>query len=102
MLCLACRRPLTNETSRKYQLGPVCLRKAVKAGTAPLQALTELVSEQRSKKRIITKPAEQLKHTCTNTPDLFDQLRTAALDDLIKAVTVCESVGIKIIWSFQE
>jgi hypothetical protein len=102
MFCQACRRPLTNETSQKYRLGPVCLRKAVKAGTAPIEALTELTAEQRGKKRIVTKQAEQLKRTCTKTPDLFEQLRAAALDDLSKAVSVCESVGIKVNWSIEQ
>jgi len=103
MHCLACRRPLTSPASIKYQLGPVCLRKAVKAGTAPLEALTELTAEQRGKKRSnVTKQSEQLKRTCTKTPDLFDQLRAAAMDDLSKAVTVCESVGIKVNWSIEQ
>lgn len=99
MFCLACRRPLTNETSRKYQLGPVCLRKAVKAGTAPIEALTELTAEQRGKKRrIANKPAPIREH---NTMDLFDQLKAAAMDDLSRAVIACESVGIKVNWSIE-
>lgn len=103
MRCQACRKLLTNATSKKYGLGPTCLKRAVKAGTAPMEALTELTAEQRSKKRaIVTKPVEQLKRTCTKTPDLFDQLRTAAMDDLNKAVTVCESVGIKVNWSIEQ
>ena len=100
MHCLACHRPLTSPASIKYQLGPVCLRKAVKAGTAPIEALTELVAEQRGKKRPIAKRIEPT--TCDTTMDLFEQLRIAALDDLSKAVTACELVGIKVNWSFQD
>lgn len=100
MHCQACRRPLTNPVSLQYGMGPDCLRRAVKAGTAPIEALTELTEWRRSKKRQPITEAAPIRDE--RTMDLFEQLRAAALDDLIKAVTVCESVGIKIIWSFQE
>lgn len=100
MRCQACRRPLTNPASIKYQLGPDCLRKAVKAGTAPLEALTELTEWRRSKKRPPITEAAPIRDD--KTMDLFEQLREAALDDLNKALTACESIGIKIIWSLQE
>ena len=93
--CRACRRPLTSEVSIRYGLGSVCLKRAVKAGTAPLEALTELSTEQRNRPKR-TKSAEQLKRTDTKTLDLFDSLREAALDDLRKAVVACESVGVKV------
>lgn len=93
MRCLACRRPLTNPVSIRHGLGPDCLKRAVRDGTAPLEALVELTDYQRSlpRKRIpkAKSPAPEL-----TTPDLFDMLREAALDDLSKAVSVCESVGI--------
>ena len=98
MRCQACRRPLSNPVSKQYGFGPDCLRKAVKAGTAPLEALTELTEHQRSKKRRINQPAPKPEN---HTMDLFDQLRAAALDDLSQAVTACASVGINIKWSIE-
>lgn len=100
MHCQACRRQLTNEVSLRYGMGPDCLRRAVKAGTAPLEALTELTEWRRSKKRQpISKPAPTRDN---DTMDLFEQLRAAALDDLSKAVTACEIVGIKIKFTIEE
>ena len=93
--CRSCRRPLTSEVSIRYGLGSVCLKRAVKAGTAPLEALTELSTEQReTKRRNVRKPAPIPDDI--STPDLFDLLRAAALDDLRKAVTACESVGVTV------
>ena len=91
--CRACRRELTSEVSIRYGLGSVCLKRAVKAGTAPLEALTELTTEQReTKRRKVRKPAPIPDDI--STPDLFDMLRAAALDDLRRAVTACASVGV--------
>lgn len=100
MHCQACRRPLTNPISIQYGMGPDCLRRAVKAGTAPIEALAELTEWKRSKKRQPATEAAPIRDE--RTMDLFEQLRAAALDDFHKAVTVCESVGIKIIWSIEE
>ena len=100
MHCQACLRVLTNPISLQYGFGPDCLRRAVKAGTAPIEALSELTEWRRSKKRHPITEAAPIRDE--RTMDLFEQLRAAALDDFCKAVTVCESVGIKIIWSFQE
>jgi len=102
MRCRACRRPLTSEVSIRYGLGSVCLRKAVKAGTAPLEALTELTTEQRetTKRRKVRKPA--LIPDDISTPDLFDMLRIAALDDLRKAVTACASVGVVVTYTIED
>ena len=100
MHCQACRRPLTNPVSIQYQMGPDCLRRAVKAGTAPLEALAELTEYRRSKKRNPSPGPAPIRDT--QTMDLFEQLRAAALDDLSKAVTACETVGINITWSIQE
>ncbi len=92
--CRACRRPLTSPVSIKYQMGPDCLRKAVAAGTLGIEALTELSSEQReTKRRPRIKPAPVAD---IRTPDLFDLLRSAALDDLRLAVAACASVGVSI------
>jgi len=99
--CRACRRPLTSEVSIRYGLGSVCLRRAVKAGTAPLDALTELSTEQReTKRRKVRKPAPIPDDI--STPDLFDMLRLAALDDLRKAVTACASVGVVVTYQIED
>lgn len=100
MHCQACRRPLTNPVSLQYGMGPDCLRRAVKAGAAPIEALTELTEWRRSKKRQPITESAPIRDD--KTMDLFEQLRAAALDDLSKAVTVCESVGIRIKWSIEE
>lgn len=100
MRCRACRRPLTSEVSIRYGLGSVCLRKAVKAGTLGLEALTELSSEQReTKRRKVRKPAPIPDDI--STPDLFDMLRLAALDDLRRAVTACASVGVVVTYQIE-
>lgn len=103
MRCQACRRPLTNQASIKHGLGPDCLRRAVKAGTAPLEALAELKEWQRTNKRPARKKADPATPTkCTSTADLFEQLKSAALDDLNKAVTACQSVGITVTLNIEE
>lgn len=51
MRCQACRRPITNPVSMQHGLGPDCLRRAVRAGTAPLESLEELKHWQRTKPR---------------------------------------------------
>lgn len=94
MRCRACRRPLTNPASIKHGLGPDCLRRAVKAGTAPLEALTELAEWKRSKKRD-PKPAKQSTGDGM-TLDIFESHRTDALANLQRAVADCESLGIRI------
>lgn len=94
MKCRACRKVLTSVTSKKFGYGPTCLKRAVKAGTAPIEALEELSAEQKqTKERRKAAPAKIIDN---DTLDLFEQLRVAALDDLRKAVSVCESVGIVI------
>lgn len=100
MNCQACTRKLTNPVSIQYGMGPDCLRRAVKAGTAPIEALSELTEWRRSKKRQPITEAAPIRDD--KTMDLFEQLRAAALSDLSKAVTACGTVGIKITWSIQE
>jgi len=92
MRCLACRKLLTSEVSKRYRLGPVCLARAVANGTLPMTALTEQRAEQKATKRPKrTKPDPVAD---SRTLDLFDQLRTAAIDDLHKALAACASVGV--------
>ena len=99
--CRACRRELTSEVSIRYGLGSVCLRRAVKAGALGIEALTELSTEQReTKRRMVRKPAQIPDDI--STPDLFDMLRLAALDDLSRAVTACESVGVVVTYRIEE
>ena len=96
MRCQACRRTLTNPASIKHQLGPDCLRKAVAAGTAPLEALEELRNWQQSRPKQPKRTKEIRPAACGETLDLFEQLRVAALDDLNKAADTCRSVGIAV------
>lgn len=100
-LCLSCRRELTSEVSIKWGRGPVCLRRAVAMGTLPIEAALELTSEQRetTKRRKARNPAPIPDDI--STPDLFDMLRAAALDDLRRAVTACESSGIVITYQIE-
>ena len=96
MRCKACRRPITSPVSKQYGLGPDCLRKAVKAGTAPIEALTELTAWQRSKPRSsrpIAAPPQAVEST---TPDLFSNLRDQAIAVLNAAAADCRAVGITV------
>ena len=99
-LCLSCRRELTSPVSIKWQRGPVCLRKAVAMGPLPIEAALELSSEQReTKRRPRIKPAPVAD---IRTPDLFDQLRDAALDDLRLAVAACALVGVTVSYQISD
>ena len=101
--CLLCKRILKNRYSIANKYGPDCLRRAVKAGTAPLDALDELKAWQRTNKRTAKRNADQATQTkCSNTADLFEQLKAAALDDLNKAITACQSVGITVTLNIEE
>lgn len=98
--CRACRRELTSAVSIRYGYGPDCLRKAVAAGTLGIEALTELSSEQReTKRRPRIKPAPVAD---IRTPDLFDQLRSAALDDLRLAVAACALAGVTVSYQISD
>lgn len=103
MRCQACRRPLTNPASVKHGLGPDCLRRAVKAGTAPLEALEELKDWQRTKPR----PAKRKSELATNTqrsatPDLFAQARKVAIETLKVSAAECAALGVKFELSIKE
>ena len=77
--CSACRRPLHNPVSLQYGMGPDCLRKAAKAGTAPLEALEELKAWQRSRpKTAKAKTAQAMNNYDTSTMDLFASARKSA------------------------
>ena len=93
MRCQACRRPLRNPVSIKQGLGPDCLKRAVQAGTAPLEALEEFTAWKKAQPKR-TKAVEQVKRTCTNTPDLFDSLRDQAIASLRHAVAECLACGV--------
>ena len=70
-------------------------------GTLPIEAALELSTEQReTKRRKVRKPA--LIPDDISTPDLFDLLRIAALDDLRKAVTACASVGVVVTYKIED
>ena len=100
--CRACRRPLTSPVSIKYQMGPDCLRKAVKSGTLGIEALAELSSEQReTKKQRATRQPEPIR-TDDRTPDLFDNARREALDALRHAVAECLAVGVTVTYTIED
>ena len=94
MRCQACRRPLTSPVSIKHGLGPDCLKRAVQAGTAPLEALEEFTAWKKAQPK--RKAVEQVKPVCTNTPDLFDSLRDQAIQLLNAAAEDCRAVGLTV------
>mgnify|MGYP000680418019 CR=1 FL=1 len=97
MKCQACRKPLTNEVSKRYGFGPSCLKKAVAAGNAPLESLTEMtVFKKSAAKSRKEKQAAPERIRCESTLDLFDALKYAALDDLNNAVNACRNIGIEV------
>ena len=93
MRCKACKRPLSNPVSLQHGYGPDCLKRAVQAGTAPLEALEEFTAWKKAQPKR-TKAVEQVKRTCTNTPDLFDSLRDQAIASLRHAVAECLACGV--------
>lgn len=103
MRCQACRRLLTNPASIKHGLGPDCLRRAVKAGTAPLEALAELKEWQRTNKRPAKRKAEPVTTTpCSATLDLFAQARAAAIETLKAAAAECAALGVTVSLSIEK
>ena len=98
MRCAACRRPLTNPVSLKHGLGPDCLKKAVKAGTAPLEALEHLTAWQRSRRAPKkTEPAKPAPASAdSQTGDLFEAVKAASLKALHRAVVECLRYGINV------
>lgn len=101
--CRACRRPLTNPASVKHGLGPACLRRAVKAGTAPLEALEELKDWQRTKPTTAKrKPAAVAPTHSSATPDLFHQLRRGAIESLRAAAAECVALGVVVTLNIED
>lgn len=100
MLCLACRKPLTNAVSQKHGYGPVCLRRAVKAGNAPLEALEQMAEWKRSKK---CQPAQdQPAIRDTLTLDLFEQPRKDAIGALYDAAEAARALGVRVQLEIEE
>jgi hypothetical protein len=99
--CRACRRPLSSAVSIRYGFGPDCLRRAVKAGTLGIEALTELTSEQRATKQRATriKPAPTAD---ASTPDLFDHARREAIEALCHAVAGCLACGVTVTYTIED
>ena len=95
MRCRACRRPLSDPVSIRHGFGPDCLKRAVANGQAPLEALAQLSAFRREKQaKNKPTPRSALVTTDTHTGDLFANLKAAALDDLHKAATVLQSLGV--------
>ena len=95
MRCLACKRPLSNPVSLQQGIGPDCLKRAVQAGTSPLEALKEFTAWKKAQPKR-TKAVEQVKPVCSNTPDLFDSLRDQAIQLLNAAAEDCRAVGVEV------
>ena len=90
--CRACRRPLTSEVSLKHGFGPDCLRKAVKAGNVPLEALEEFTAWKKANPK--PRQAKPLITSETHSPDLFAKLREQAIQALHAAAEDCRAVGV--------
>lgn len=101
--CKACRRPLTNPISLKHGLGPDCLRRAVKNGTAPLEALNALTQWQRTKNKAKSanrRTPPEIKDTATL--DLFEEEKRLSIERLMSAVAECETIGLRISITIEE
>ena len=99
MRCAACKRPLTNPVSIRHGFGPDCLRSAVKAGTAPLEALEELTSWKRNnvKQKAAKRQAAHVETPrCHQTIDLFDTARKHALTTLHAAAAELKALGVEV------
>lgn len=94
MRCLACRKLLTSEVSKRYRLGPVCLKRAVANGTLPMTALVEQRDEQKATKRPKRTKPEPVADS--RTLDLFDHSRRLAIDALNKAAADCIACGVMV------
>lgn len=92
MRCLACRRPLRNPVSLKHGFGPDCLRKAVKAGNVPLEALEEFTAWKKANPK--PRPTKPLIASENHSPDLFAKLREQAIQVLHAAAEDCRAVGV--------
>lgn len=96
MRCAACRRPLTNPVSIKHGFGPDCLKRAVKAGNAPLEALEQLTAWRKSRPKATPKAKAPPEATESPTTDLFANLREQAIAVLNAAADDCRAVGLTI------
>ncbi len=94
MRCLACRRALRNPVSLKHGFGPDCLRKAVKAGNVPLEALEEFTAWKKTNPK--PRQAKPLIASENHSPDLFAKLREQAIQALHAAAEDCRAVGVTI------
>lgn len=104
MRCKACRRELTNPVSIKYGMGDTCLRRAIAAGNAPIEALEELKALAVSKRRKKRQPAskEQTIIRDTMTLDLFAQPRRDVLGALYDAAEAARAFGIRVNLEIEE
>lgn len=93
--CKACRRPLTNDLSKRYGFGPDCLKRAVEEGTAPLESLEEYKAfkKQRIPKAKQDQPAVE---RCEHTLDMFDTPNQHALNELYEVAAKCRLLGINV------
>lgn len=103
MRCTACRRPLTNPVSIRHGYGPDCLKKAVAAGNAPLEALEQLTAWKRSQPAKKPSKAEpDMPTRDEHTADLFEAVRAGAIKALHRAAAECERYGVKVTLNFEE
>lgn len=95
--CRACRRPLTNPISIREGFGPDCLKRAIAAGQAPLNAL-EAVEEMRQwrcsnpDKKIRQRKKERAPDAMS--ADIFEAVRVEAVNSLHRAADECRRYGV--------
>lgn len=94
--CKVCRRPLTNDVSKRYGLGPDCLKRAVAEGNAPLEALAEYKAIKKQKVAKVPRSEPSTVERCSHTVDMFDTPRQHAIDELYEAATRCSRLGINV------
>lgn len=103
MRCAACRRTITNPVSLKHGLGPDCLKKAVRAGSAPLEHLEELAAWARSKKRKARPdPQSAAPVRDDRTLDLFAEQKQEAINRLNQCADECRRHGLSVTIEIQE
>lgn len=102
MRCLACRKELTNDVSRKYGYGPTCLKRAVAEGNAPLESLTEIKQLRKEAKKRPKQIQQSTPERCDKTMDLFESAKNDALHALKEAVANCEAYGLVITYRIEE
>jgi hypothetical protein len=101
MKCLACRRELTSEVSKKYGYGTSCLKRAVAEGNAPLESLSEIKQLRREAKKRPKQTQQPIPERCDKTMDLFASAKKSAIKLLECAVKECEAYGLVVTYRIE-